>query len=183
MAQSPQVVRRLARRAFTLVELLVVIAVIATLISLLLPALAAGLERARRVKCASNLRQIGIAFHVYALDNKGATPRGMSTLALPGASSSDPVTCFTGVYAANPFDVRLNPPRNDLTLGAFLLVRRGGLNTRVFICPSTGQKPFLYDTRAEKQPWNFASWKQLGYSFANQHPTRTALLTTAYRIT
>jgi prepilin-type N-terminal cleavage/methylation domain-containing protein len=53
------------RAGFTLIELLVVVAIIATLIALLLPALAQAREHARRVKCASNLHQAGIAWQSY----------------------------------------------------------------------------------------------------------------------
>lgn len=62
------------RRGFTLIELLVVISIIALLIAILLPALKAARETAKRVNCASNMRQIGILNHVYAEDSDGRAP-------------------------------------------------------------------------------------------------------------
>jgi prepilin-type N-terminal cleavage/methylation domain-containing protein/prepilin-type processing-associated H-X9-DG protein len=105
------------RAGFTLVELLVVIAVIAILAAILYPVLAMAREAARRTSCLSNLRQIGTSIQVYMQDYDGTYPTN------PGApSGSNPES--QNIY---PFFVKLFPYHR---------------NYQLFICPSRGNGKF-----------------------------------------
>jgi prepilin-type N-terminal cleavage/methylation domain-containing protein/prepilin-type processing-associated H-X9-DG protein len=90
--------RNVSRAAFTLVELLVVIGIIALLISILLPTLGRANEHARRVKCMAGMKQIGLAAVMYCNDNRGFMPYRFRTV---GGVSGTTRTFGTDVGSVN----------------------------------------------------------------------------------
>jgi prepilin-type N-terminal cleavage/methylation domain-containing protein len=133
-------------RAFTLVELLVVISIIALLLAVLMPALSKAREQARRVVCGANLRQIGQLLELYAYDNKGFYPPAYSTNYPNGSSAyytTDPVTgqqvqWNTGLITLIPYLYKLGP---GATLNVQLNNTKGDMSRmNIFWCPSGAYK-------------------------------------------
>jgi prepilin-type N-terminal cleavage/methylation domain-containing protein/prepilin-type processing-associated H-X9-DG protein len=130
--------------AFTLIELVVVIAIIGILASLLLPTLGKAKEAGRSAACLSNLRQIGIALQLYTQDNNNRLPemrdRLFETNGVPVANPQNPGLGTNGVASANV----------QATIDVVLTNHLGA--PRVLKCPSDFKQ--VYERTRSSYSWN-----------------------------
>ena len=112
-----------SRRAFTLIELLVVIAIIGILAAMLLPALSKAKARAQGTRCLSNVKQLQLAWQLYADDNGDVIPPSA------GGSPATNQSWCAGHFTANPTD------KTDLTLIKNSLLGPLASSTGIYKCP------------------------------------------------
>ncbi len=157
------------RAGFTLIELLVVIAIIGVLIALLLPAVQAAREAARRAQCTNNLKQIGLAVHNY-LDVHNRFPIGRGTRPprpyndtsrynYSGFSMILPQLEQTPLYSAINFSLTINLQAGNTTAQVTVLSN--------YLCPSESQK-----TPAESAgvSYRFNEGANILYGYAETDP-------------
>jgi prepilin-type N-terminal cleavage/methylation domain-containing protein/prepilin-type processing-associated H-X9-DG protein len=153
LAQSD--IQRRARPGLTLVELLVVIAVIGVLAALLLPAIQSARETSRRASCANNLRQLGIAASAY-LESKKEFPPGIEQWYFNSAVSHRGISLFVFLLphleeAAVVADWDFADPMNNVNQGAS---SRTAAVLPLLVCPSDEilQNPVVFSGRQ----WHYA---------------------------
>src|SRR4051812_22376961 len=145
MARPPRRSPHHPVRAFTLVELLVVIGIIAVLISILLPTLTRARESSNRTKCLSNMRSIYQLLKIYEVTYRGASPLGMG-----------------GVEVQASYFLSRGPDPRYVAIGQLIgagLVKVGGVGQTnnatagtVFYCP-TQQGALWADFDVPSNPW------------------------------
>jgi prepilin-type processing-associated H-X9-DG protein len=158
--------RAISRRGFTYVDLCVCIVLVILLVAYVI----LGSERTHefqwRVKCGSNMRQIGQALMLYANENGGHYPRARYD---PADAA---VRAYTGANAPAPFAPD-GPQANDVTAAMYLLLRTQDISPGTFICPITSREPWNENRNDEvlQSHSNFPSEKYLSYSIANPYPS------------
>ncbi len=169
------------RIAFTLVELLVVIAIIGVLVALLLPAVQAARESARRMSCQNNLKQLGLAIHNYESSAKVLPPGGMPS---PRNVSGNygvswlaiilPYMEGNSVYDQFDFEARTSAQTGVVYYNGFGNAHNGNLLRgkffQTFYCPSSQLPKFSLKSIDPPGPQGVMSPTYAGISGAATHP-------------
>ena len=165
--------RSSSSKGFTLIELLVVIAIIGVLIALLLPAVQAAREAARRAQCTNNMKQLGIALHNYH-DKNGAFPIGVQYYGVWDSACAYGArghSLFTAILSEMEGNTLYNAINFDFSAGSAgageAAFGHGGrinstaLLTRInsYICPSevSQQIPYVIPTQSSN-PYGWSSY-------------------------
>jgi prepilin-type processing-associated H-X9-DG protein len=146
--------------------------IICLMMSVLLPSLNRARETANRVKCASNLRQIGQALLLYSNENRGAYPRTFYS------SGANLIADATGSTSADPFATTNPVGTNNIPAALFLLMRTQEITSEVFTCPSSSGEKDDYGggSNSSLNRGNFSAIpKNLSFSFADPYPNSTAV--------
>lgn len=158
------------RKAFTLVELLVVIGIIAVLVAILLPVLSRAKEAAARAKCASNMRQLGIVFRQYHEDFKGFLPCAGHDPQCGGVGNN---RAWVAWYTTDAFAGSL--------LTKYL---SKGTTYKVLVCPTDETSQRGRQTFNIKYPYSYAlnDTVFLRWSHWDMHPPKMKVLRPADKI-
>jgi prepilin-type processing-associated H-X9-DG protein len=164
-----RVTRTKRYRAFSFVELLVVVGILTILVAILLPYFAAAREADRRARCVQNLNAIMAAMTHYASNNHGLYP----AIAYDPVHNPNGYTAYTGADSPDPFAKATKVSPNDVTAALWLLVRQHLVKPVVFVCPSTGNSRDPVRTNGQEvdpdHRSNFTDATHLSYSYSSPY--------------